>query len=952
MKKAKKSGFTMIEMLATILVLLVVVLIATPSIRRMVTNSEELSKSYTEELVLDAARDYATVNNKEVTKDLKIVGNYTIISLETLKNIGLIEEEDITKLGVDARVKVTLEEDLYVKFEIVYDSLLTEDIKPTIILLGEDPYYLLQGKVYVDPGYVAFDRHGNTITDLVVVTGTVNKDVIGTYTLTYSLTDNEGNVGDPVTRVVNVVDSTYPAVTVAIAESNNIYHNKFVRNSETVTLNLTFSKIVTDPTVLIGGRTATVTGSGNTRVATYEIPEFESLLVSQALSVLVKDYEDIYENEGIEATNVTSGGLVVYDNIKPLITSTTIISNNTFNKYAKNGHIITMTTNFTEPVRSLTSTIHGRTPTTTNGLNTSTVTKTYTIPVAESTLVQGDVVGLITEYMDRAGNIGISNDIRLSGGTVVYDRTAPVCGTWTPNPSPWKASGTQTFTLASSTDILSGINVVGGPCTTGGAHGNTCTVTISDRSLNTLVCTSPINRVDTTPPAVTTHNPTSSDWVNADIPITIGGGADAESGFLRREYCYTTNGTTCTPSTIGNSATFTATGQYTLCSRAVDNVNNLSTPTTCSVANAYKIDKTIPTTPTVSYTNGYVTSTTQSVTFSSTDGESGVSSYTVYRRSAAMTGGTWGAYGAWGSLGTQTSPYTSTVASGNCYQYYVTATNGVSLSASSSTSPASVTKVDTSAPGATTVSYTNGYITSTTQSVTFSSTGDTESGIVSYTLYRRSATMTGGTCGAYGAWGSLGTQTSPYTSTVTSGNCYQYYVLTRNGASLTSSSTTSPTSVTKVDTSAPGATTVSYANGYITSTTQSVTFSSTGDSQSGISSYTVYRRSATMTNGTCGAYGAWGSLGAQTSPYTSTVVSGNCYQYYVLTRNNAGLTSNSSTSPASVTKVDTSVPVCGTWTPSISPWKASGTQSFTLAGSTDTQSGISTAGGSCVTGAT
>ncbi|MDD2625367.1 MAG: DUF5011 domain-containing protein, partial [Bacilli bacterium] len=474
MKKAKKSGFTMIEMLATILVLLVVVLIATPSIRRMVTNSDELSKSYTEELVLDAARDYATINNKEVTKDLKIVGNYTIISLETLKNIGLIEEEDITKLGVDARVKVTLEEDLYVKYEIVYDSLLTEDIKPTIILLGEDPYYLLQGKVYVDPGYVAFDRHGNTITDLVVVTGTVNKDVIGTYTLTYSLTDNEGNVGDPVTRVVNVVDSTYPAVTVAIAESNNIYHNKFVRNSETVTLNLTFSKIVTDPTVLIGGRTATVTGSGNTRVATYEIPEFESLLVSQALSVLVKDYEDIYENEGIEATNVTSGGLVVYDNIKPLITSTTIISNNTFNKYAKNGHIITMTTNFTEPVRSLTSTIHGRTPTTTNGLNTSTVTKTYTIPVAESTLVQGDVVGLITEYMDRAGNIGISNDIRLSGGTVVYDRTAPVCGTWTPNPSPWKASGTQTFTLASNTDALSGINVAGGPCTTGSAHGNTC----------------------------------------------------------------------------------------------------------------------------------------------------------------------------------------------------------------------------------------------------------------------------------------------------------------------------------------------------------------------------------------------------------------------------------------------------------------------------------------------
>ena len=204
-------------------------------------------------------------------------------------------------------------------------------------------------------------------------------------------------------------------------------------------------------------------------------------------------------------------------------------------------------------------------------------------------------------------------------------------------------------------------------------------------------------------------------------------------------------------------------------------------------------------------------------------------------------------------------------------------------------------------------------------------------------------TLTGksaGTCGAYGEWGNLGTQTSAYTSTVASGNCYQYYVVTTNGAGLTSNSTTSPTAATKVDTSAPGATTASYTDGYINSgTTQSVTFSSTGDSQSGISSYTVYRRSATLSAGAYGTYGSWASLGVQTSAYTPSISSGNCYQYYVVATNGAGLTSSSTTSPTAATKVDTMIPTCTATKSNIG--STSGV-TVTVAAS-DSQSGINAA---------
>lgn len=55
-KYNKSFGFTMIEMLATILVLLVILLIATPSIRRMLNKTNELSKEYVENTIIDSAR--------------------------------------------------------------------------------------------------------------------------------------------------------------------------------------------------------------------------------------------------------------------------------------------------------------------------------------------------------------------------------------------------------------------------------------------------------------------------------------------------------------------------------------------------------------------------------------------------------------------------------------------------------------------------------------------------------------------------------------------------------------------------------------------------------------------------------------------------------------------------------------------------------------------------------
>ena len=58
-----------------------------------------------------------------------------------------------------------------------------------ITLNGDSPMTISEGDSFTDPG--AFSDGGETIT----VTGTVDPDVPGTYTLTYIAVDEAGNVG-------------------------------------------------------------------------------------------------------------------------------------------------------------------------------------------------------------------------------------------------------------------------------------------------------------------------------------------------------------------------------------------------------------------------------------------------------------------------------------------------------------------------------------------------------------------------------------------------------------------------------------------------------------------------------------------------------------------------------------------------------------------------------------
>ncbi len=82
---------------------------------------------------------------------------------------------------------------------------ITDDEKPVISLLGDNPLYLCEGESYVEPGATASDNcDGQVNQNILIHNGSVDTYQEGSYAVTYMLTDANGNPADVVTRTVIV----------------------------------------------------------------------------------------------------------------------------------------------------------------------------------------------------------------------------------------------------------------------------------------------------------------------------------------------------------------------------------------------------------------------------------------------------------------------------------------------------------------------------------------------------------------------------------------------------------------------------------------------------------------------------------------------------------------------------------------------------------------------------
>jgi hypothetical protein len=153
---------------------------------------------------------------------------------------------------------------------------------PVIIISGDNPATVVVDTIYDDAGVAAYDLEDGELTNSVVTTSNVDTSTLGTYTVTYSVTDSDDNTVTK-TRTVNVVadDNVVdlpPVITIkgdnpATVTEGETYEDQGATATDDVDGNLN-NAIETDSdvnTAVIGNYTVTysVTDSaGNTATAT------------------------------------------------------------------------------------------------------------------------------------------------------------------------------------------------------------------------------------------------------------------------------------------------------------------------------------------------------------------------------------------------------------------------------------------------------------------------------------------------------------------------------------------------------------------------------------------------------------------------------------------------------------------------------------------------------------
>jgi hypothetical protein len=86
-----------------------------------------------------------------------------------------------------------------------------DNTAPTIEVLGANPMTVECHTSFTDPGATAHDACAGDFA--ATASGAVDPNTVGQYIITYNATDPSGHAATPVTRTVNVVDTTAPTVT-------------------------------------------------------------------------------------------------------------------------------------------------------------------------------------------------------------------------------------------------------------------------------------------------------------------------------------------------------------------------------------------------------------------------------------------------------------------------------------------------------------------------------------------------------------------------------------------------------------------------------------------------------------------------------------------------------------------------------------------------------------------
>jgi hypothetical protein len=220
---------------------------------------------------------------------LPVEGDYTIEATGVWEQV--VRTHDIpAAANVTARIRLkTVNSSIKVDdVSLVLTSSIVDTTAPVITLLGDDTVTVEVGSVYTDAGATAIDNYDGDISSSIVTVNPVDTNTVGTYIITYNVSDVSGNVALEVTRTVNVVDTTLPVITLlgdnpVTIEVGSTYTDAGATATDTYDGDIT-SSIVTVSTVntaIVGVYTVTYNvsdASGNAAVEVIRTVNVEDAL--------------------------------------------------------------------------------------------------------------------------------------------------------------------------------------------------------------------------------------------------------------------------------------------------------------------------------------------------------------------------------------------------------------------------------------------------------------------------------------------------------------------------------------------------------------------------------------------------------------------------------------------------------------------------------------------------
>ena len=221
-----KKGFTLVELLASLIVLAIISLIAFPVVNNVIKKSDEKLHNAQLQEIKEATEKWAYLNIDLLPDD----GESITVTILELKKSGFLPL-DIR----NPKTKELLPNDMQVIIENknnIYNYIINEEsgtnIKsevnensPILILNGSPIEYVEFGSDYVEKGALAKDKSGNTLNDINIVyqhngveIGDIKTNDFKTYTIIYSVSSKvNGNVyTSNITRTLVVRDTTEPVI--------------------------------------------------------------------------------------------------------------------------------------------------------------------------------------------------------------------------------------------------------------------------------------------------------------------------------------------------------------------------------------------------------------------------------------------------------------------------------------------------------------------------------------------------------------------------------------------------------------------------------------------------------------------------------------------------------------------------------------------------------------------